>query len=159
MVGDGDAVGVGTEITQGMLRTSEGSFAVDDPVMAKQLPEPGGEDFGLCKEFEVAMEAELALGEGALQSRHELAAKHPAQHFVGKKKGAAGLNPSRVIGGQTAGRKYAMDMGMKLELLIPGVQHTEETDLGAKMLRIEGHFEQSLGAGVEQEIVDRKNVV
>ena len=64
------------------------------------------------------------------------------------------MDPSRVIGGQTAGREYAMDMRMKLELLVPGVQYAEETDLGAQMLRIEGHFEQSLGAGVEQEIVD-----
>ena len=85
MVGDGDTVGVGTEIAQGMLRTSEGSFAVDDPIMAKQLPEPGGKDLGLGEELEVAMEAELALGEGALQSGHELTAKHSAQHFVGKK--------------------------------------------------------------------------
>jgi hypothetical protein len=48
-----------------------------------------------------------------------------------------------------------MDMGMKLELLIPSVQNAEETDLGAQMLGIEGHFEKSLGAGVEQEVVDR----
>lgn len=131
MVGDGDAVGVGTEIEQDMLRTSEGSFAVDDPVMAKQLPEPGGEELGLGEELEVTMEAELGLGEGALQRGHELAAKHPAQHFVGKEEGAAGLDPARVIGGQTTGWEYAMDMGMKLELLIPSVQYAEETDLGA----------------------------
>jgi hypothetical protein len=137
-----------------MLGASEWSFAVDDPVMAKQLPEPGGEELGLGEELEVAMEAEFALGESAPQSGHELAAKHPAQHFVGKKEGAAGLDPARVIGGQTTGREYAMDMGMKLELLIPGVQYAEETDLGAKMLGIEGHLEQSFGAGVEQEIVD-----
>jgi len=100
-----------------MLRASEGSFAVDDPIMAKQLPEPGGEDLGLCEELEVAMEAELALGEGASQSGHELAAKHPTQHLVGKKKGAAGLDPARVIGGQTTSREYAMDMGMKTPTL------------------------------------------
>jgi hypothetical protein len=47
-----------------------------------------------------------------------------------------------------------MDVGMKLELLIPGVQYAEETDLGAQMLGIEGHCEQGFGAGVEQEIVD-----
>jgi hypothetical protein len=113
VVGDGDTVGVGTEIAQGVLRTSEGLFAVDDPVLAKQLPEPGGEDLGLREELEVAMEAELALGEGALQGGHELAAKHPAQHFVGKKKGAAGWDPARVINGKTTGREDAMDMGMK----------------------------------------------
>src|SRR5260370_2760008 len=137
-----------------MLGCSDGSFEVDDPVMAKKLSEPGGEELGLGEELEVAMEAEFALGESAPQRGHELAAKHPAQHFVGKKEGAAGLDPARVIGGQTTGWEYAMDMGMKLELLIPGVQHAEETDLGAKMFRIEGHFEQSFGTGVEQEIVD-----
>src|SRR5260370_8494971 len=96
-----------------MLGASEWSFAVDDPVMAKQLPEPGGEDLGLREELEVAMEAELVLGEGALQSSHELAAKHPAQHFVGKKKGAASLDPARVIGGQTPRCRYAMHPRMK----------------------------------------------
>ena len=155
VVGDGDTVGVRAEISQDMLRSSEGSLAIHDPVMAKQLPQPGGEDLGLGEEFEVAIEAELALGEGALQSGHELAAKHSTQHSVGKKEGAAGGNPARVIGGQTPGREYAMDMGMKLELLILSVQNAEETDLGAQMLGIEGHFEKSLGAGVEQEVVDR----
>ena len=85
VVGDCDPVGVGAEISQDMLRSSEGWLAVDDPVMAKQWPEPGREDLGLGEELEVAMEAELALGESALQSGHELAAKHPAQHSVGKK--------------------------------------------------------------------------
>lgn len=131
VVGDGDTVGVRAEIPQDMLRSSERSLAVDDPVVAKQLSEPGGEDLGLGEELEVAMEAELALGESALQSGHELAAKHPTQHFVGKKKRAASCDPARVLGGQTAGREYAMDMGMKLELLIPSVQYAEETDLGA----------------------------
>ena len=84
VVGDGDTVGVRAEIPQDMLRSSEGSRAVDDPVVAKQLSEPGGEDLGLGEELEVAMEAELALGESALQSGHELAAKHPTQHFVAR---------------------------------------------------------------------------
>ena len=105
--------------------------------MAKQLPQPGGEDLGLGEEFEVAIEAELALGKGALQSGHELAAKHSAQHSVGKREGAAGWDPACVIGGQTPGGEYAMDVGMKLELLVPGMQYAEEADLGAQMFRIE----------------------
>jgi hypothetical protein len=116
VVGDGDTVGVGTEIAQGMLRSSEGSFAVDDPVMAKQLPEPGGEDLGLREEFEGAMEAELALGENALQSGHKLATNTRLSTLLGRKKRAASWDPSRVIGGQTTGREDVMDMGMKLEL-------------------------------------------
>ena len=62
VVGDGDTVGVRAEIPQDMLRSSEGSLAVDDPVVAKQLSEPGREDLGLGEELEVAMEAEACLG-------------------------------------------------------------------------------------------------
>ena len=35
VVGDGDAVGVGAEIAQGMFGTTEGTLGVDDPVVAE----------------------------------------------------------------------------------------------------------------------------
>jgi hypothetical protein len=41
-----------------------------------------------------------------------------------------------VIQGQTAGWNDAMYVGMMLKLLIPGMQNTEEPDLGPQMLRI-----------------------
>src|SRR5664279_4690164 len=45
-------------------------------------------------------------------------------------------------------------MRVMLEILAPGVEHTQETDLGAKMLRIGGNLQQGCGAGAEQEVVD-----
>jgi hypothetical protein len=39
-------------------------------------------------------------------------------------------------------------------LLIPGVQDTKESDLGAEMLGIASHCEQGFGAGAEQQAVD-----
>src|SRR6516165_890261 len=47
-----------------------------------------------------------------------------------------------------------MEMRMEPELLTPGMQHTEEADLGAEKSRIAGHFEKGLRAGAEQKIVD-----
>ena len=47
-----------------------------------------------------------------------------------------------------------MDMWVMLEILSPGVQHTQETDLSAEMFRIGGNLQQSCGAGAEQEVVD-----
>jgi hypothetical protein len=47
-----------------------------------------------------------------------------------------------------------MDVGMMFQLLIPTVEHPEEADFGAEMAGIARHFEQRLGAGPEQEIVD-----
>jgi hypothetical protein len=42
-----------------------------------------------------------------------------------------GMNPIGVIRRQTAGGNDAVDVGMMLQLLVPGVQDAEEADLGA----------------------------
>jgi hypothetical protein len=74
-------------------------------------------------------------------------------HRAGKK-ARAGWNPVGVIQRQPTGSDDTVDMGMKLELLIPGVQHTEEADFGPQMSEIAGDFEQCFCTGSEQQIVD-----
>ena len=137
-----------------MLRTTEGRFAIDHPIMPEQLAEPGGEDLGLSEPLQITIEAQFPFGAGALQGCHELTAKNPAQHLDGKKERVAGVDPAGVIQRESTGRDHAMDMRVMLELLIPGVQHAEETDLGAQMSGIASHFEQGCGAGAEQQVVD-----
>ena len=48
---------------------------------------------------------------------------------------------------------------MMLEPLIPGVQHAEETDLGAQVSGIASNFEQGCGAGVKEQVVDHPFVL
>ena len=48
----------------------------------------------------------------------------------------------------------AVDVGMKLQALIPAMEHAEETDLGTEMPWIAGDFKQSLCTGVEDQVVD-----
>ena len=43
VVGNGNAVGVGTEIAQHMFWPAERPFGVNDPVVAEQYSQPGGE--------------------------------------------------------------------------------------------------------------------
>src|SRR5216683_7529316 len=47
-----------------------------------------------------------------------------------------------------------MDMGMEPELLIPGMQHGEETDFRAEVFRIASDFEKSFCTGAKQQIVN-----
>src|ERR1700692_2929622 len=47
-----------------------------------------------------------------------------------------------------------MDMGMKPELLIPGMQHGEEADFRAEVFRIASDFEKCFGTGAKQQIID-----
>ena len=69
--------------------------------------------------------------EGGLKASNELAPKAAPQHRAGKKEARAGWNPARVVERESAGRDDTVDMGMNLKLLVPGMQHTEEADLGS----------------------------
>ena len=47
-----------------------------------------------------------------------------------------------------------MNVGMKFELLAPGVQHAEEANLCTEVSRMASHFEKGFGTSAEQEIVE-----
>src|SRR5579863_3268023 len=100
------------------------------------------------------MESQLTVAEGVLESGNKLAAKDATEHLDGKKEGVASFNPVRVLGGESAGGNHAMDMRVKLEFLIPGVQHAEEADLGAEVFGIACDFQKRLRTGAKQQIVD-----
>ena len=85
MVGDGHTVSVAAQIVQHIFGATEGTFQVDHPVLSKQRPQPGGKDLGLREEFQISLEAELAVLEGLLERIDKLAAKDFSQHFLGKK--------------------------------------------------------------------------
>src|SRR5271157_4484880 len=159
VVGDGDAVGVGAEIAQHMIRSSEGALGINDPVMAEQYAQPCCEGPRLGHGQEVAVELDHASMEGAAKSGDELTAEHTAEHFDGKKKGAVGGDPASVVGSEAASGDYAVNMRMMLQSLIPGMEHTEKADLGSKVPGIAGDLQQSFGAGVKQQVVDQSLVL
>src|SRR5580700_2353801 len=99
------------------------------------------------------MEAQLALTEVAFQSDDKLAAKNLSQHGNGKKEARMRWNPTRVIERQSASRDHTMGVRVMFEFLIPGVEHTEEADFGAKMLGIAGDFEKGFSTGLQQQMV------
>src|SRR5882762_930882 len=99
------------------------------------------------------MEVKLALSEAALEGGGKLAAKDAAEHLDGKEEGVAWLDPVGAIERQSAGGHYTMRMRVKFELLIPGVEHAKEADLGAQMLGIASDFEERFRTGLQQEMV------
>ena len=54
---------------------------------------------------------------------------------------------------QSAGGHDTVHVRVMFEFLIPGVEHTEEADLGAEMLGIASDFEESCGTGLQQKMV------
>ena len=143
-------MGVGTEIAQYMVWPSERPLGVDDPVVLEQYPQPRSEGARLRKTQEVAVELEGTCMERVPESGDELAAEDTAEHLDGKKEGAVGGDPAGVIRSQTASGKYAVDMGMMPQPLIPGVEHAEETYLGSKVPGIASDLKQGLSTGVKE---------
>jgi hypothetical protein len=154
VIGNRNAMSITTEIAERMLRTAEWPFAIHHPIGAKQGAEHGRESLRRLKRCQFAVKAEFVVGMQTTQARHKLAAKHTAEHFHRKKEVVGRGNPSGVIDRQTAGRNHAMDMGMMQQLLIPGMQDAEESNLGAEMFGITGDLKKSFGAGAKQEGVD-----
>ena len=60
-----------------------------------------------------------------------------------------------MVWSESAGSQHAVDMGMMLQTLIPGMEHAEETDLCAKMPGIASDLQESLSAGLKQEVVNQ----
>jgi hypothetical protein len=50
-------------------------------------------------------------------------------------------------------------MRMKLQALIPAVEHAEETDLGTEMPWITSDLKQCFSAGVKKQLVDQPLVL
>jgi hypothetical protein len=64
-----------------------------------------------------------------------------------------------VVRGKAAGGKYAVDVWMKLQALIPAMEHAEEADLGPKVPWIASDFKQGLSARVKKQVEDEPFVL
>ncbi len=64
-----------------------------------------------------------------------------------------------MIRSEAACGKYAVDVRMKLQALIPAMQHAEEADLGTEMPWITSDFKQGLSARVKEQVVDEPLVL
>src|ERR1700733_12101521 len=154
VVGNGDAMRVAGQIVEDMFGPAERSFGVDYPILTEQRSQKSVEGFRFAEGLQASGKEQFPVLEGMLETVDELAAKYAAQHFYRQEEGIARMHPALVIGRETAGGDHAMDMRVMLEGLSPGVEHTQETDLGAEMLGIGGNLHQGRVAGAKQEIVD-----
>jgi len=101
------------------------------------------------------MELELSGSMSLLESGDEFAAEDLAENPDREEElVVTGANPASVVRRQATSGDDAMDVGMMLQLLVPGVQDTEKADLGAEMLGVGSDSKQCLGAAAEQQRVD-----
>ena len=100
------------------------------------------------------MEGELSPVEGGAEQREELAPEHAAEDADRQEEPRSAGDPARAVGREPAARHDAMDVGVVLQVLAPGVEDGQEADLGPEVLGVGGDLPQGLGGGPEQEAVD-----
>ena len=149
MVGDGHAMGVTAQVLEYILRSTKGWFGVHDPVFAGKWPQPGRKGLGMGERCKLSGQVQLAALECKLQAVDELAAEHASQCGDGKEEARMRSDPTAVIKRESAGGDDTVGMGMNLEFLIPGVEHTEEADLGAETDWVACDFQQGFGTGAK----------
>lgn len=136
-VGDGPPVRIASQILEDLLGTGQGRLGIDHPVQSLELSEESIEGSRLLASREHAAKPELVSAIGAAEQRQELAPKQLGEDFAGPQESrTARADPTGVIRGDAAGGNEAVQMRMRTQLLIPGVQHRQESDLGSDSARI-----------------------
>ena len=107
-----------------------------------------------------AMELELCSVRTAHQAPPlNLPRKTSAECLDRQEEAARGIDPSGAVESQAAGGNDVVDMGMMLEVLSPGMEHAEESDVGSQVLGIASQFEHRRGAGAVEQIVEQPLVL
>ncbi|MGA8100538.1 MAG: hypothetical protein WB869_00195 [Candidatus Acidiferrales bacterium] len=159
VIGNGHSVCVACQVMKNMFWSSERPFGIDHPVMTKEQSQERVECLFIGEMLDASREAEFSVTKSALQAGDELAAKHSAQPFHREEEGVPEANPVFAVERETTDWDHAVDMWMMQKVLAPGMQHTQEADLGAEMFCVSRDFQQRGGTGAEQQVVDDLFVV
>ena len=90
----------------------------------------------------------------AAQTGQELAAEHPAEHADRQEEIRPRADPAGSIRRQPSTGHDAVDVRVELQGLSPGVQHSDQAGVGAKVVGIGGHLEHGCSGGAEQQAID-----
>src|ERR1700739_355195 len=98
VVGDGHAMRISAYIVKHLLRSSEGAFGVDHPVVFFRRGDLHGEGAWIAKELQGSKELQLSGIERLLDALQKEAAKEARQHTEREKESGAATNPALSIG-------------------------------------------------------------
>jgi len=105
------------------------------------------------------MELEPVLLEEFTKPHPEPATEAAAECLDGQEKASRGIDPVGAIGSEAAGGNDVVDMGMMLEVLSPGMEHAEESDVGSQVSGVTSQFEHRRCAGAVEQVVEQPLVL
>jgi cytochrome c-type biogenesis protein CcmH/NrfF len=109
--------------------------------------------------LESAVEAKFFVLPGSLELGEELSPEEPAQYANGEKEPIPTAHPAVFISAQASAGNDAMEVGVVMEVLAPGVQDGEAGDLRSEMVRVSAQGQQCLGNGTKEHPVDDATIL
>src|SRR5262245_52314584 len=135
-ISDGDPVRVARQILQHMFRASERAFCVDHPFLLFQITI---ETIKSCRPQEFGKftgKPELSAAVKGGEQLEESVSEAACENVLGKEETSAASDPARAVHRQSAGWNQTVQVRVMEHFLIPGVQHGEESQLGAQSFGI-----------------------
>ncbi len=154
VVGYRRPVGVVREVAQHVFGAAEGALGIDDPVLLVEHGEPLPEPQALGQLGSSTVELEQALVVGSPQSSEELPSEETAEDSHGEKEAVSAVLPVRPVSRDAAAGDDAVDVGMVLEILAPGMLDGKDGDFGTEVPGRGGDLAKGLGRSLEQDAVD-----
>ena len=158
-VRNGDPVRVAREVFQDLVRTSEGRLGVDHPLLRTGLEQHPAEGLWFRQRSEIPAQEEASLIVGPLELIQQLSPEEPTQDPDGEEETCAAVDPPGAVQGQPPGRHHAVEMGMVVQSLSPGVEDGQEADPGSQVSFLGRDIEQGPGHRLEEEVVDDPRVL
>ena len=149
VVRDGDAMRRAADIVQDVLRAGKGRLGVDDPLFGIELRTSGAKLSGVPKAGGPSARGTAPVEPALGQRLTELPAQDRAQGPHREEEAGIGLDPARPVGGERASRDDAVDMAMRPQGLVPGVQDHGAPDLPAEVAV--PTLDERLAGGVAQQ--------
>ncbi len=118
-----------------------------------------GKGSGVAKRHEIAKELEFTGGISAGKGIQKESSKAGAEDFDGEQEFRVGGDPAVMVGRKPAAGDHAMQVGMEVEILPPGVEDGEKAGFHTEALGVSGNGEESLGGDAEEQVVDEFLVV
>lgn len=156
MVGNGHSMSVAAEIFENLFRPAEWAFAMNYPMSAVEVANEDLKRLRIGKMLQLSVKANFPFSKSFFEGIYNLASKDLPECIFRQKESIPWIrrHPALTIKGQSAGRNYAVNMRVMLQLLRPGVKHVEESDVRSQEFGIAGNLSQCLSAETQQHRVD-----
>jgi hypothetical protein len=159
VVGDGHLVGVAGQVLEHLFGSPEGWLGIDDPLFAAGLGQESVEGGLVGQRLQGSVEGQLAALEGLGEKGQKFTPEDPAQDTDREEELGRTGHPACSVQGQAAGGHHAVEVGMVVELLTPGMEQGEEADASPEVPGIGADLEEGLGGRLEEEAVNRSAVL